>query len=140
MASRMLMWVNDSAALGLLVPTKPCVGGGRLKHMRPTIVEFFALACAALIAAPAVAQESGNTDAGRRLAENWCGKCHVVAPRSIRSGDAASSFQAIANLEFTTALSLKVFLRTSHQDMPNFQLTPEETDDIIAYVLSLKTK
>jgi mono/diheme cytochrome c family protein len=98
------------------------------------------LASAIVTATASFAQDRGNADAGRRLAENWCGKCHVVAPRTIRSGDTASSFQAIADLESTTALSLRVFLRTSHQEMPNFQLTPEETNDIIAYVLSLKKR
>ena len=108
--------------------------------MRSTNLKNLALASAIIAATPSFAQDRGNTDAGRRLAEDWCGKCHAVAPRTIRSGDAASSFQAIADLESTTALSLRVFLRTSHQEMPNFQLTPEETDNVIAYVLSLKRR
>ena len=40
----------------------------------------------------------------------------------------------------TTALSLKVFLQSSHKDMPNLILKPAEADDIIAYILSLKRK
>ena len=40
----------------------------------------------------------------------------------------------------TTELSLKVFLRSSHKSMPNFILQPEETDDIVAYILSLRRK
>jgi cytochrome c len=91
------------------------------------------------ISAPALAHSlRGDVGAGSRLAESWCGACHVVAPRRVQPGDAAPSFQAIAKLDSTSALSLKVFLRTSHQDMPNYQLTPEEADNIIAYILSLK--
>jgi cytochrome c len=91
------------------------------------------------VAAPSLAQGlRGDVAAGRRIAENWCGSCHVVEPRRTQPGDAGPSFQSIASLPSTTALSLKVFLRTSHQDMPNLQLTLEESDDVIAYILSLK--
>jgi hypothetical protein len=35
-------------------------------------------------------------------------------------------------------LSLRAFLQTSHATMPNLILTPEETDDLIAYILTLR--
>ena len=38
----------------------------------------------------------------------------------------------------TTALSLKVFLRSNHNEMPNLIIPDSETDDLIAYILSLK--
>jgi hypothetical protein len=34
-------------------------------------------------------------------------------------------------------LSLRVFLRTPHATMPDLMLTPDETDDIISYILTL---
>jgi hypothetical protein len=37
-----------------------------------------------------------------------------------------------------TALSLRVYLQTPHATMPNIVLTPEETDDVISYILTLK--
>lgn len=40
----------------------------------------------------------------------------------------------------TTELSLKVFLRSSHKNMPNFILSPEEIDSVTAYILGLKKK
>ena len=33
-------------------------------------------------------------------------------------------------------LSLRVFLRTSHATMPDLMLTPDETDEIISYILT----
>jgi hypothetical protein len=33
-------------------------------------------------------------------------------------------------------LSLRVFLRTPRATMPDLMLTPDETDDIISYILS----
>jgi hypothetical protein len=38
----------------------------------------------------------------------------------------------------TTALSLKVFLRSNHNGMPNLIIPDSETDDLIAYILDLK--
>ena len=38
----------------------------------------------------------------------------------------------------TTALSLTVFFRSNHKNMPNLILSNTEADDIIAYILSLK--
>ena len=39
-----------------------------------------------------------------------------------------------------TALSLRVFLQTPHVRMPDFQLSNNEIDDVVAYILSLKDK
>ena len=80
----------------------------------------------------------GNVASGRRLAINWCTGCHSVEPKTV--GIFAADFAEIAKLPSTTALSLKVFLQTSHKNMPNFILQPEQTDDIVAYILSLKRK
>ena len=80
----------------------------------------------------------GNVESGRRYAINWCSGCHSVGPKTV--GIFAADFAEVAKLPSTTALSLKVFLRTSHHSMPNFILQPEEANDIVAYILSLKRK
>ena len=86
---------------------------------------------------PLSAQNSrGNVEAGRRYAIDWCSGCHSVEPKTV--GIFAADFAEVAKLPSTTALSLKVFLRTSHYSMPNFILQPEEASDIVAYILSLK--
>jgi len=88
---------------------------------------------------PLAAQNSrGNVEAGRRLASQWCSGCHAVEPKTV--GLFAADFAEIAKLPSTTALSLKVFLQTSHRNMPNFILQPDEAGDIVAYILSLKRK
>ena len=33
---------------------------------------------------------------------------------------------------------MKVFLRTSHNEMPNLIISNSDTDDLIAYILDLK--
>jgi hypothetical protein len=49
-------------------------------------------------------------------------------------------FDDIANLASTTALSLKVLLRSNHKQMPNLILSDAEADDVIAFILSRKQK
>ena len=93
----------------------------------------------ALIAGSAHAQD-GDAAAGYAFARQACSACHVVeaeqqAPRLLVIGPA---FRDIANTRGMTATALRVFLATSHPKMPNLILTPEETSDVIAYILSLR--
>jgi mono/diheme cytochrome c family protein len=82
---------------------------------------------------------AGSTSEGLRLAEAWCAPCHAVEPHMAGMSNQARSFDAIAKQHGTTALSLKVFLKTSHQNMPNLVIAPEQADAIANYILSLKT-
>ncbi|MDN5001923.1 c-type cytochrome [Bradyrhizobium sp. GCM10027634] len=75
---------------------------------------------------------------GHRLAQAWCQPCHAVEPHMTGFFDLAPSFQAIADRNGTTALSLRVFWRTSHQDMPNLVITPDQADVLSEYILSLR--
>jgi mono/diheme cytochrome c family protein len=94
----------------------------------------------AILGAPQLlwAQKPNTVEAGRHLAIHWCTGCHAIEPNA--QGLFAAGFAEIANTPSTTRLSLKVFLRTSHKTMPNFILKPEEADDIVAYILSLRRK
>ncbi|MBB5690169.1 cytochrome c [Roseomonas alkaliterrae] len=99
-----------------------------------------ALAILAATALPAAAQtEPGDPLAGRRLAETWCANCHQLAP-GMRgpASDAAAPLQAIAQMPSTTSMSLRVFLQTPHANMPDYRLTREQLDDVVAYILSLR--
>ena len=94
------------------------------------------LACTCV---PVVAQEIGDIAAGRRLAENWCGSCHVVDASSrqgVSSG--APTFFAIARMKSTTPMALRAFLQTPHSRMPDLHMSREEIDNITAYILSLR--
>ena len=50
------------------------------------------------------------------------------------------SLLEVAGHPATTEMSLRAFLQTPHPTMPNLMLTSDETDDIIAYLLTLKGK
>lgn len=99
------------------------------------------LTAALVLASTAAHAQSlpGNVSSGSNLALRICSDCHVVAETQRRPAtDGAPPFAAVANRPGTTPLSLQVFLRTPHRNMPNLILTPAETDDIVAYILSLK--
>jgi mono/diheme cytochrome c family protein len=90
---------------------------------------------------PVLAQPvNGSPSPGRQIATTICGNCHKVTPTMPPSTVASPTFEDIANLPSTTALSLKVFLRSNHNKMPNFIISRADTDDVIAYILSLKRR
>jgi len=75
------------------------------------------------------------------LAEGWCSNCHVIGPgASGPASDAVPTFPAVARMPSTTVMSLRVFLRTPHSRMPDVQMSREQTDDIIAYILGLRDR
>lgn len=86
-------------------------------------------------AVSATAQTNGNPLIGRQTAATLCFPCHQIGETR---RDGAPSFVDIANMPSTTALSLKVFLRSSHKEMPNLIIPNSQTDDLIAYILNLR--
>ena len=99
-----------------------------------------ALSMALFPLAPQVAVAADGASEGHRLAEAWCKACHAIEPQGAGVSDQAPPFAAIANRRGTTELSLKVFLKTSHQNMPNLVITPNQADALADYILSLKTR
>jgi mono/diheme cytochrome c family protein len=102
-----------------------------------------AAAIAIVAVAPVVAQQSdGDVARGRAFALETCTPCHVVTSDQLsprRFAD-APSFEAIANTRGMTANALHVFLTTPHPTMPDLILSPDETDDVVSYILSLRRR
>jgi mono/diheme cytochrome c family protein len=94
----------------------------------------------AAFAAPQVhAQEVGDLQQGRALAQQVCSECHAVGTADGRSPNVlAPRFEAVAATPGMTATALSVFLHTSHRAMPNLILTADQANGVIAYILSLK--
>lgn len=100
-----------------------------------------ALALALFLPNLAAAQvPTGDPVAGAAIAERWCTSCHAVGPGPGRATDGAPTLQSIADRPSTTVTSLTVFLRTPHDRMPDLSLTRDETQDLIAYILSLRRR
>ena len=90
---------------------------------------------------PILAQSlDGDPVFGRSLATTLCSSCHHVLPMIEPDKTDPPSFQSIADLASTTGISLNVFLHSNHQNMPNFVLSSAQSNDLIAYILSLKKK
>jgi cytochrome c len=117
-----------------------------MKLSRTTWIHVFLAATLALAAlffirlhtASGVTPSSDSVSAGHRLAGAWCKDCHSIEALTAGAKSGPPDFTAIANQPSSTALSLKVFLQTSHRSMPNLVMTPSEADDLINYILSLK--
>jgi cytochrome c len=77
---------------------------------------------------------------GRALAEQWCSRCHAVAPNEAARDPDAPDFADVSAERSATAYGLRVFLRTPHATMPNFILDPDDIDDIASYIVSLKRR
>lgn len=88
----------------------------------------------------AIAQVAGDAQAGQAVASALCRPCHAIDGASRNPTRVPPDLGAVADMPSQTALSLRVFLQTPHGNMPRYQLTPTETDDVIAYVLSLKAR
>ncbi|WP_448190970.1 c-type cytochrome [Azospirillum sp. sgz301742] len=82
----------------------------------------------------------GSPTSGRRLAVEMCGGCHVVAPNQERGNSASQAPNLMQRVRdpAITELALRSYLQTSHPVMPNIMLSQDQTDDIIAYLLTFK--
>ena len=96
------------------------------------------VAALALAASPSAAQEKAPR-LGFAAAERLCAECHAVRGGEVRSPfSSAPAFPTIAAVPGMTAMALRVALETSHRSMPNIMLQPDERQDIVTYILSLK--
>lgn len=103
-----------------------------MKTMRITTFVF-----ALILSATAQAQ---NGATGQKLVKGECAACHAIGEETTSPEPKAPRFADIAAMPSTTELSLKVFLRSSHKNMPNILLEPDEIDAAAAYILGLKKK
>ena len=86
----------------------------------------------------------GSPGYGRQLTESICGECHRVTtdrtakPPPMQEDLAAPDLTERMRDPGATEIALRSYLQTSHPLMPNIRLTPEQTDDIVAYLMTLK--
>ncbi len=83
--------------------------------------------------------QAQDVQKGRTMAQQVCAECHAVGERDARSPNSQSpTFVEIASTPGMTGAALNAALHTSHTSMPNLILTADQTNDVIAYILSLK--
>ena len=86
---------------------------------------------------PCLAQAQ-DIEVGREIATKWCSNCHNVSIFGAPVNDSTPSFLSISQTSSTTKVSLAAFLQTSHNRMPDFNLTRREIADVSSYILDLK--
>ena len=100
-----------------------------------------ALAAALMVGldSPVAAQGAVDIEAGKKLAEVHCSRCHAIGgtDRSLMEG--APPFRDLGQrypIE-DLAEALAEGIMTAHPQMPVFTFTPEQIDDLLAYLDSL---
>ena len=91
---------------------------------------------------PEVEARQGDPERGRAVAERWCFACHVVAPGAQPLPDQrrAPSFAALAADPAKDQAYLARFLDDVHPPMPTYRLFPEEKQDLLAYLATLRPR
>jgi mono/diheme cytochrome c family protein len=102
--------------------------------------QMMAIASVLLLPAAAAAQDLGNAGLGKEYAERVCVECHdVEAGGEISPNPDAPSFQSVADTQGMSPRALTVWMQTSHPTMPDLILKPDDMDNVIAYIMSLRT-
>ena len=87
----------------------------------------------------AAAQDLGDARAGFAYADGVCAECHAVKKgQRVSPHERAPAFEVVANSRGMTEMALRVWFQSPHPSMPNLILTEKLSDDLIAYIMSLK--
>lgn len=93
----------------------------------------------ALLTSGAQAQDVGDAAKGLAYATQICSECHAVRKdQDVSPLDKATPFRTVANTPGMTSIAITVWLRTPHPSMPNLIVPREDTENLIAYILSMR--
>ena len=97
------------------------------------------LACAALAASFSAARAEGDIAAGRAFAQENCSRCHAVGETGQSPREDAPLFRDFQTMWPLESLeeALGEGIAVGHPDMPQFELEPDQIDDLLAYLASL---
>ncbi len=111
-----------------------------LRRLGLTVALFIA-GCATEPASPNSTAMSAEARRGAVLAQDVCAACHAVTDGDIASPNpSATPFETIANTPGMTAIALNAWLHTAHPTMPNIAVDQDQTDDLWAYLLTLRER
>jgi mono/diheme cytochrome c family protein len=81
----------------------------------------------------------GDASQGRLSAQSLCGGCHATSTTQDRSPNPkATPFVRIAQRPELTTLTLSVWLKSAHKEMPLFRVEPDTIEDIAAYLMTMR--
>lgn len=84
--------------------------------------------------------KSQDIEHGKALVEINCARCHGVGTDDVSSHSEAPEFRILGQRYPVDALeeAFAEGIVTGHPDMPEFQATPRQIEDIIAYMASIQ--
>ena len=93
----------------------------------------------ALLPLAATAQEQGVPEKGLTYARKVCAECHLVADEAgLSPRPEVKTFKEIANTAGMSAMAIGAWMQSEHENMPHLVLEPDDLNDVIAYITSLK--
>ena len=104
-------------------------------HMLKAAIAVAGLAIAGIVCAA----DMGDPNRGLVYAKKACSECHAVEKGEVSPDIKAPNFSAIADSPGMTERALVVWLQSSHHaTMPNFIIAPDDLDNVVAYIMSLR--
>lgn len=93
----------------------------------------------ALVPLPALeqARAEGNPATGRRIAGEWCGACHQVAPYDPERAQ-APPFMKIGREAWYSRAYIRDWVAHPHSAMPRVDLTEEMLDHLVSYLRTFR--
>ena len=115
--------------------------------IRTANIIIFSLALGGLPLSAQSAPNKISSGMGHDLAQMMCASCHLIEPGQTNPPDhvGGPTFQSIADRPHVAAAKLREHLLTTHTNaliplsMPNPELSQDEINKIIDYILSLKS-
>lgn len=130
--ARVLIFIKDSQDRGRSI-------GVMIRVWLTALIVFALCACAVTTERASLTAEPSPAERGRTFATRICAECHAVADGEPASPNfSATPFETIANTPGMTRIALNAWLHTGHPTMPNVQVDQDETDDLWAYLLTLR--
>lgn len=104
-------------------------------------VPFAALGVAIglMLATPAIAAEPALVEAGRHALDTRCSRCHAIGPEGQSPHAQAPAFRVLMKRYPPESLAeaLAEGIVSGHPDMPEYVLSPEEIEAVMAYLHTL---
>lgn len=104
--------------------------------MRNLVLVFMA---ALVLPCPAKANE-GDINVGKQFAEANCAKCHAIGKTGESERPEAPKFRELSKFYPIAALeeAFAEGIVTGHPDMPEFEMDPEQINDLLEYIRSVQ--
>ena len=103
------------------------------------MASLLALAACAADQTDAPAPAAPEVVRGRAYAEDTCAACHAIdRGATVSPNPLAPPFQAVADTPGMTRIALAAWIQSAHVNMPQLIVDQDRTDDLWAYLSTLK--